>query len=220
VKRVLLATERERVAEACRRLAGEGLVLGTSGNVSARAGERIAITPTGGRLAELTAAEICVVDRRGQHVEGELAATSELALHLAIYERCDAGAVVHAHPPIGTALACVIDELPLVHYGMLAFGGSVRVAPYATFGSPELADRTVEALDGRNAALMANHGTVNFAADLHSAVENALLLEWACEVFWRASAIGTPRTLDAGAQQAVLDTLAARRYGTTHQAAP
>ena len=215
-----MASERERVAGSCRRLAAQGLVLGTSGNVSERAGERIAITPTGGRLAELTAAEISVVDRCGEHVEGELAATSELALHLAIYDHFDAGAVVHAHPPIGTALACVIDELPLVHYGMLAFGGSVRVAPYATFGSDELAERTVESLRDRNAALMANHGTVNFAADLDTAVENALLLEWACEVYWRASAIGTPHTLDAGQQQAVLDTVASRRYGTTHEAVP
>jgi len=215
-----MASERERVAEACRRLAAEGLVLGTSGNVSERTGERIAITPTGGRLTELAAAEITVVDRAGQHVDGPLAATSELALHLAIYDHFDAGAVVHAHPPIGTALACVIDELPLVHYGMLAFGGSVRVAPYATFGSEELAERTVEALRDRNAALMANHGTVNFAANLGTAVENALLLEWTCEVFWRASAVGTPRTLDAGQQQAVLDTVASRRYGTTQEAAP
>jgi L-fuculose-phosphate aldolase len=215
-----MASERERVAASSRRLAAEGLVLGTSGNVSERSGERIAVTPTGGRLAELTAAEISVVDRHGGHVDGELAATSELALHLAIYERYDAGAVVHAHPPIGTALACVIDELPLVHYGMLAFGGSVRVAPYATFGSDELAERTVEALDGRNAALMANHGAVTFAPDVETALENALLLEWACEVYWRASAIGGPRGLDAGQQQAVLDTVASRRYGTTHKAAP
>jgi L-fuculose-phosphate aldolase len=215
-----MATERELVAEASRRLAEEGLVLGTSGNVSARTDDLVAITPTGGRLAELAAADIAVVDRRGAHVDGELAATSELALHLAIYDHLEAGAVVHAHPPIGTALACVIDELPLVHYGMLAFGGSVRVAPYATFGSDELADRTVEALRDRNAALMANHGTVTFAADLGTAVENALLLEWACEVYWRAGAIGTPRTLDVGQQQAVLDTVASRRYGRTQRAAP
>lgn len=215
-----MATERQRVAEASRRLAGEGLVLGTAGNVSTCADERIAITPTGARLGELTAADISVVDRAGAHVGGEFAATSELALHLAIYARCDAGAVVHAHPPIGTALACVIDELPLVHYGMLAFGGSVRVAPYATFGSEELADVTVAALRDRNAALMANHGTVTFAAELSTAVEHALLLEWACEVYWRASAIGTPRTLDAGQQQAVLETIASRRYGATQQAEP
>ncbi len=94
---------------------------------------------------------------------------------------------IHAHPPIATALACVIDELPLIHYGMLAFGGTVRVAPYATFGSDELAEQTVTALRERNAALMANHGMVTFAPDLTRALDNALLLEWACEVYWRAS---------------------------------
>ncbi len=214
-----MATERQRIADVSRRLADQGLVLGTAGNVSERAGDRIAITPTGARLGELTATEIAVVDRAGAHVDGELGATSELALHLAIYDSYDAGAVVHAHPPIATALSCVIDELPLVHYGMLALGGTVRVARYATFGSAELAERTVAALRGRNAALMANHGTVTFASDLGTALDNALLLEWACEVYWRAAAIGTPRTLDADDQQAVLDTVAARRYGTQQKAA-
>lgn len=212
-----MATERQRVVDASRRLAESGLVLGTAGNVSERAGDTIAITPTGARLGELTAEDIAVVDRAGAHVDGELAATSELALHLAIYNAFDAGAVVHAHPPITTALACVIDELPLIHYGLLALGGSIRVAPYATFGSDELAEKTVAALEGRTAALMANHGMVTFGPDLAAAIDNALLLEWACEVYWRAAAVGTPRLLDADAQQAVLDTVAARSYGTTHR---
>ncbi len=211
-----MATERQRVVDASRRLADEKLVLGTAGNVSERAGDRIVITPTGARLAELTASDIAVIDRTGAHIDGDLAATSELALHLAIYDRYDAGAVVHAHPPIATALSCVLDELPLVHYGMLALGGTVRVAPYATFGSNELAELTTAALEGRNAALMANHGMVAFAPTLDTAVDNTLLLEWACEVYWRAAAIGTPRTLGPDAQQAVLDTVAARAYGTTH----
>jgi L-fuculose-phosphate aldolase len=214
---VLMAIQRQRVADASRRLAEEGLVLGTAGNVSERDGDHIAITPTGARLGELAAGDVAVVDRTGAHVEGALAATSELALHLAVYDRYDAGAVVHAHPPIATALSCVLDELPLVHYGMLAFGGPVRVAAYATFGSDELAEQTVDALEGRNAALMANHGMVAFASELATAVENTLLLEWACEVYWRAAAIGTPKTLGADEQQAVLETVAKRTYGTTQK---
>lgn len=214
-----MATERQRVADASRRLADEKLVLGTAGNVSERAGDQIAITPTGARLADLTASDITVIDRHGTHIDGDLAATSELALHLAIYERFDAGAVVHAHPPIATALSCVIEEIPLVHYGMLALGGTVRVAPYATFGSAELAEHTIDALEGRSAALMANHGMVAFAPTLEMAVDNTLLLEWACEVYWRAAAIGTPRALGAEEQQAVLETVAERAYGTTQKAA-
>jgi L-fuculose-phosphate aldolase len=207
---------RERVAAASRRLAEAGLVLGTAGNVSAATDdELIAITPTGANLATLDAEQVTVVDRRGEPVEGELAPTSELALHLGVYERYGAGAVVHTHAPVATALACVIDELPLVHYGMLALGGSIRVAPYRTFGTPELATATLEALAGRTAALMSNHGAINFAADPETAVEQAFLLEWACEVYWRAAAIGAPRTLSERDQQAVIEQVVSRGYGAT-----
>jgi L-fuculose-phosphate aldolase len=96
---------------------------------------------------------------------------------------------------------------------MLALGGPVRVAPYATFGSRELAEATLEALRDRSAALMSNHGAVVHAPDLDLAVERALLLEWACGVYWRAAAIGTPRTLDVEEQNAFLKTVAERRYG-------
>src|SRR5919199_1190482 len=109
-----LDAEREQVARASRRLAEEGLVLGTAGNVSARNGDR--------------------------------EPTSEVGLHLGVYERYDAGAVVHTHAPWATAIACALDELPLVHYGMVALGGPIRVAPYHTFGTPELADAVLEAL--------------------------------------------------------------------------
>ena len=71
----------------------------------------------------------------------------------------------------------------------------MRVAPYATFGTPELAEGVLDALEGRTAALMANHGAITFAGDVDSAVELSLLLEWACDVYWRAATLGTPRTL-------------------------
>src|SRR5579875_25901 len=184
----MLEREREQVAAAARRLADEGLVLGTAGNISARAGELVAVTPTGAALERLGADEIPVVDLDGQQVDGRLAPTSELELHLGVYRRHQAGAVVHTHAPVSTALACVLDELPVVHYGMLALGGSVRVAPYATFGSTELAEATLEALEGRTAALMANHGTLAYGPDVDAAVANTRLLEWACTVYWRAAA--------------------------------
>ena len=116
-------------------------MLGTAGNVSARAGDHVAITPTGAVLAELEPAQVSIVDLEGVLVDGDLAPTSELALHLGVYERYGAGAVVHTHSPMATALSCVLDEVPCVHYQMLLLGGAVRVAPYATFGTPELAER-------------------------------------------------------------------------------
>src|SRR4051794_12027989 len=136
---------REQVAAACRRLAAEGLVVGTAGNVSARSGELIAITPTGAQLGDLTADQVTVVARNGAVVDGMLAPTSELDLHLGVYRRYDAAAVVHTHSPIATALSCVLEgELPCVHYAMLTFGGALPIAPYETFGTPELAEAVLD----------------------------------------------------------------------------
>jgi L-fuculose-phosphate aldolase len=120
---------------------------------------------------------------------------------------------VHAHSPVGTALACVLDELPLIHYQLLALGGPIRVAPYATFGTAELARLTLDALEGRAAALMANHGMLAIGSDVAAATENAELLEWACRLYWRAAAVGEPRTLNAGQAREFLDAIAARDYG-------
>jgi L-fuculose-phosphate aldolase len=208
---------REAVADACRRLAREGLVHATAGNVSARVDDHVIVTPTGAVLAELRPELTTVVDMEGNVVEGELEPTSELFLHLGIYERFDAGAVVHTHSPVATALSCVVDEVPPVHYQMLAFGGGVRVAPYATFGSRELADGVHAALEGRSAALMQNHGAVCFAGDCGAATELALLLEWACEVYWRARTIGDPRVLSDDELAGVVQAVTERGYG---QASP
>ena len=208
---------REQVAAAANALAAAGLVLGTSGNVSGREGDRIAITPTGGRLEALTAEEITVVDRDGAVLEGHLAPTSELDMHLGVYARYDAGAVAHTHAPFATALSCVLDEVPCVHYEMLLLGGTVRVAPYATFGTPELAEGAVAALEGRTAALLANHGTLAFGADAAGAVRLTELLEWACAVYFRAAQLGTPRVLGEAELQAVVEAVTQRNYGTTQE---
>ena len=214
----MLEAEREGVARAARSLAEAGLVLGTAGNVSARAGDRVAITPTGARLAELEPEQVSVVDLDGRLLDGELEPTSEVGLHLGVYGRYEAGAVVHTHAPMATALSCVLDELPCVHYQMLLLGGSVRVAPYATFGTPELAAATLDALEGRTAALMANHGALVYAADVPAAVDGSLLLEWACELYWRAAALGTPRVLDDDARAAVVEAALERGYGEPKRA--
>jgi L-fuculose-phosphate aldolase len=214
----MLEREREQVASAARRLAAAGLVAGTSGNVSARLDDRVAITPTGGVLAELEPEHVTVVDLGGEVVEGALAPTSEIDLHLGIYDRFGAGSVVHTHAPMATALSCVLDELPCVHYEMLLLGGSVRVARYATFGTPELARSVVDALEGRSAALMANHGAVTYGADVEHAVRATELLEWAANVYWNAHAIGSPRVLDDAQQQAVVDAAVTRRYGAVQPA--
>src|SRR5579884_773735 len=115
----MLDSERAALAAASRRVAAEGLVHGTAGNLSARCGELVAVTPTGAVLAELSAEQVAVVDLDGAQRAGSLAPTSELGLHLGVYRRYGAGAVVHTHAPIATALSCVLDEVPVVHYQML-----------------------------------------------------------------------------------------------------
>jgi L-fuculose-phosphate aldolase len=209
----MLEHEREQVAASARRLAGLGLTLGTAGNVSLRCGERILVTPTGAVLEHVRADEISIVDRDGASLDGP-APTSELALHLGAYARFGAGAVVHAHAPVATALASVLDEVPAVHYQMVELGGTVRVARYETFGTVELATATLDAMQGRTAVLMANHGTLTYGDDLGEAVGRAQLLEWACTVYWRAAAIGAPRSLDERQLDDVRAQIDHRGYGS------
>ncbi|MFB9312406.1 class II aldolase/adducin family protein [Nocardioides plantarum] len=205
---------RDDVAAAARRLAAEGLLVGTAGNVSMRVRDLVAITATGVVLADCQPHEVVLVDHDGTLVDGGLVPTSELGLHLGVYaDQPAVGAVVHTHAPWSTAVACVLDELPVLHYQQLLLGGVVRVAPYATFGSAELAASVRTALEGRQAALMGNHGSVTVGASLDKAVEHAVLLEWLAALHHRASALGTPRVLTDAEQEDVVLTALARNYG-------
>lgn len=204
---------------ACRRAAAERLVVGTAGNVSVLVGEDdlVAVTATGAVFGSLTVDEVVVVDRDGTVRHGDLEPTSELGLHLGVYASSDARAVVHTHAPVSTALSTALGELPCIHYQQLQLGGPVRVAPYATFGTPELAEHVRHALEGRSAALMANHGSVAVGATVEKALDNALLLEWLCTLFRDASVVGTPATLDEQQQEAVVMAALSRSYGTTRR---
>ncbi|HZC73893.1 MAG TPA: class II aldolase/adducin family protein [Jatrophihabitans sp.] len=197
------------LVEACHALAAAGLVVGTSGNVSVRDGERVLLTPKGCALGELTVDDVAVVNLAGEALAGS--PTSELELHLAVYRHYDAGAIVHTHAPRATAVACVVDELPVIHYHLLTMGGAIRVAPFAAFGTPELAAVVTDALAGRRAALLANHGAVSYATTLAEAVERAVILEWACGVYLDAARLGTPRVLDE--QQLAAVRASAVRHG-------
>ncbi|MGA8258261.1 MAG: class II aldolase/adducin family protein, partial [Nocardioides sp.] len=119
--------------------------------------------------------------------------------------------------PFSTGVACVLDELPVLHYQQLLLGGAIRVAPYATFGTPELAAQVQVALAGRQAALMGNHGSIAVGASLEKAVEHALLLEWLATLHHRASALGTPRALSDDEQTEVVLAALSRNYGTPQE---
>ena len=195
----MIGTEtRAQVAETCRALRNAGLVVGTAGNVSVRVGDLVAVSPSGLDYDAMTAELVGVHALDGTPVDAPLRPSSELPLHLQIYTRTGAEAVVHTHAPASTALSCVLEEVPASHYYTAMFGGPVRVAPYATFGSDALAENVAAALDGRRAALMGNHGAVVVADTLQAALSLACYLEYVCDVHLRALATGLPiRTLPA-----------------------
>lgn len=192
----LLLKARAAIVTACRQLQRDGLIVGTAGNVSVRQGDLIAISPSGVAYDVLEPHLVGVHRLDGTPVEAPLAPSSELPLHLRVYSATSHGAVVHTHAPASTAVATLVDELPATHYYTAMFGGPVRVAPYALFGSEELAAGVVEALAGRQAALLAHHGAVTVGRSLSAAMDLVPYLEYLCEVFLRAAATGLPlRTL-------------------------
>ncbi|WP_460364328.1 class II aldolase/adducin family protein [Actinocorallia lasiicapitis] len=209
--------ERERagLAEAGRRLAAGGLVIGTSGNLSVRVDELVAVTPTGGVIGELDARDMTVLNLDGEVVDGELAPTSEVPMHLAVYRATGAAAIMHTHAVASTAVSITKNEIPMIHYTMLGLGGEIRVAPYACYGTDELAAHVVKALEGRQAALMRNHGSIAIGSTLAKAVDNLELTEWIAELYAKALTLGAPRTLDAKEQEAVIMQALAGGYGAT-----
>jgi L-fuculose-phosphate aldolase len=211
-----LASERQRIAEYGRRMTGDRLVVGTSGNLSIRAGDLLAVTPAGHAYDTLTPELVCVLDLDGSPVEGDLAPTSELPFHQLIYEHTDAAAVVHTHSTAATVVSTVVTELPTIHYILAVIGGPIRVAPYATFGSRELAENVAAALEGRSGVLLANHGAITYGPSIEVAYDRALYLEWVAEVWLRAHALPglTPRILGE-AEMAEVYAKIGGSYGTT-----
>ncbi len=187
--------QRAEVIAICRRMAADGLVVGTSGNVSVRCGDHVAVTPSGVDYEDLTVEDIPLVDSDGDVVDGRMKPTSELPMHLTAYARHEAEAVVHTHSLYATALSLVRDEVPAVHYQLAEFGGTVRVADYATYGSPELADSMSRALTGATGCILRNHGTITLGSTLRSAYNRARQLEWLCQVWLTARQVGEPQLL-------------------------
>lgn len=214
----MLEAEREAVVTAGRRVAERGLVVGTSGNLSVRSGDLVAVSPTGAALGELEPELVPVIDLNGAVVEGDLAPTSETALHTLIYRTTDARAIAHVHAMASTAVSCTHDELPVIHYYQLMLGGPVRTAPFAAFGTEELAKNVTAALDGSTAALMQNHGSVAHGTSLAEACDRVELLEWLCELYSRSLALGTPRQLTQQDIEAVIHAALSRGYGATKPA--
>jgi len=193
-----------------------GLNRGTSGNLSARVGEGMLITPSGLPYEQMQAADIvhAGIDETSQLAfDGPHKPSSEWRIHHDIYRnRPDAQAVLHAHPVHCTALACLRRPLPAFHYMVAVAGGrNIRCAPYATFGSQELSAHVLRALRDRRACLMANHGLLCLAANLRAALALAVEVEQLARSYLECLAVGEPVILDDAEMARVLDKF--RGYG-------
>jgi L-fuculose-phosphate aldolase len=195
---MLLHDIRTQVAETCRALRHNGLVVGTAGNVSVRVDDLVVISPSGVAYDSLTPELVGVHKLDSTPVDAPLKPSSEFPLHLEVYSRTDASTIVHTHGSSSTTLSTVVDEVPASHYYTGLFGGTIRVAPYATFGTTQLAENVAVALAGRMAALMGNHGAIAIGDTLDKAYERVEYLEYVCDVHIRALSTGLPiRTLPA-----------------------
>lgn len=200
MKREELKIRRDLV-EACRAMNALGINQGTSGNISARYGETMLITPSGLPYDEMVPEDIVPMALSGGYgsYEGDLAPSSEWRFHLDIMlDRPEVGAIVHTHSTYATTLAICGMEIPAVHYMIAAAGGpTIRVAPYATYGTEALSKNALRALKDRACCLLANHGMIATGADLKRALWLAVELETLAKQYYLALAIGKPKILPA-----------------------
>jgi L-fuculose-phosphate aldolase len=191
------------IVRVARLLRPRGLAVGTSGNVGARLDDgRIAITPSTMDYDETTADDIVIVDPDGSPSEGRHRPSSELRIHVELFAaRPDVRAIVHTHSPFATTFAALRRPVPAVHYVLALLVGpgrdSLQVAPYATFGTAELARNAVAALGDDHAVLLANHGAIAVGTTLASALGRAERVEELAMLAWRAEQIGGATLLDA-----------------------
>ncbi|MBI2165073.1 MAG: class II aldolase/adducin family protein [Chloroflexi bacterium] len=194
--------QRRQVLETAREMLRLGLVAGSSGNVSLQLPEEggkglLAITPSQKPYVELQPQDIVVIDHEAEPVEGELVPSSESLLHIAVYRaRADVGAVIHTHPVFASVLAVAGLELPpILDELVLAVGGPVQLAQYAFPGTQGLAEAAQQALGERNAVLLRNHGLLTVGRTASQALDVAVLVERASEVFLYARLLGAVNKL-------------------------
>jgi L-fuculose-phosphate aldolase len=206
-------TLREAVIRGCREITRRGLTYGTSGNVSVRRDARsFFVTPTGMPGELLESADIPLVNLDGRWF-GRRRPSSEWRFHRDILKnRHEIGAIVHTHSPKATALACTGRSIPAFHYMVAVAGGvDIRCASYHTFGSQQLADAALAALEGRLACLLANHGVIALGSDLDRALSLAGEVEDLAAKYCTALSLGAVRILDDAEMRRVIDKF--RTYG-------
>jgi len=188
---------RKEIHAACLRLDAEGLVAGSSGNVSVRlepkdGQELFAITPSSIPYRVLQPEQVLVINYDKEVVDGEGRPSTETLMHLDVYRaRADIGSVIHSHPVYATALAIAGEDLPpLIDEQVVTLGGGVRCAEWGMSGSDDLGVKAVAALDFRRAVLLRSHGALNVGKTLHEALDVAALVERMAKIYIMARSLG------------------------------
>jgi L-fuculose-phosphate aldolase len=197
---------RQQVIDTALTMNAQGINQGTAGNVSARHGKGYLITPSGMAYDALRPDDVVFMDLKGK-VTGTRNPSSEWRFHLDIYAaRPEVGGIVHTHSPHATSLACLGKGIPAFHYMVAVAGGAdIRCAPYATFGTQELSDHALKAMEGRKACLLANHGMIACGHDVAEALKIAVEVETLAAQYWRCLQIGEPVLLPAAEMERVLN---------------
>lgn len=200
---------RLKIIATCLRMTELGINHGTSGNVSARVPEGLLITPSGMPYDRIEPDDIVLLDHEGRY-DGHRLPSTEWRFHYDIMrQRQEVNAIVHNHALHCTVLACLRMEIPAFHYMIAVAGGcDIRVAPYARFGTQELSDNALTALEGRKACLLANHGMIALGADLDTALTLAQEVENLASCYWRCLQVTRPAILTSGQIDEVLDRIA------------
>ncbi len=203
-----LSAQRQAIVDYGLKLIRSGLTTGSGGNLSLLVKEEnlIVISPSGIDYHDVRADDVVVVDRRGKIVAGHRKPSSEISFHLALYDkRPDISAVVHTHSVYATTMACLHWEIPAVHYLVAFSGDKVPLAPYATFGSSELAANTVAAIGDYNAVLLANHGLVAVGKSLVESFNVAEEIELVARLYYQTKSLGQPVLVDSAEMERVLE---------------
>jgi L-fuculose-phosphate aldolase len=205
-----LLKERNDIVRFGRKMVASGLTVATGGNLSVadRREGLIAISPSGMDYEAVKPSHVAVVSMEGEKVEGRGKPSSELPLHLALYrERSDVQSVVHTHSVYATTLASLGWDIPSFHYLVGFSGKKIPLAPYATFGTQELARNVLHAIGSCNAVLMANHGMTAVGATLAAAFTVAEIVEYLARIYWQARILGEPMILPEEEMEKVMQKL-------------
>ena len=213
---MLLESARLEIVKFGKKLLDKGLVTGTGGNLSLREGNLVAVSPSAVEYDAMIPEDVVVTDMSGKVVEGCLTPSSETHLHLAVYgSRPDIFSVVHTHSPYACVMACLGWEIPVFHYLVAVAGRKVPVAPYALFGTEELASGAVRAMGGGNAVLLSNHGLIAAGGTLPAAFRVAETVEFVSMVYSHVRSLGEPKLLSENEIDAVFEAFG--KYDTVNR---